>query len=59
LIVRGIFAFKKEHSLAHVKLFEEHKLHPVIGKVFEWEDAVDAFRVSMEKSVMGKVVIKV
>jgi NADPH:quinone reductase-like Zn-dependent oxidoreductase len=57
--VRGIFAFKKEHSLAHVKLFEEHKLHPVIGKVFEWEDAVDAFRVSMEKSVMGKVVIKV
>jgi len=42
-----------------VKLFEEHKIQPVVGEVFEWEDAVNAFAVSMDYSVVGKIIIRV
>lgn len=58
-IVRGVFGIKKEHTVALAKLFEEHGIHPVVGEVFEWENAVEAFRKSMRREVVGKIVIKV
>lgn len=57
--MRGVFAFKKEHCQYAVDIFEEQKLHPYVGRVFEWEEAVEAFSVSIENSVVGKIVIKI
>jgi len=57
--VRGIFGFRKEHLEAAVELFETNKLRPMIGKAFSWENAVEAFRVSMGHSIVGKVVIRI
>lgn len=59
MIVRGVFGFTKEHDEVLVKLVDEHGIKPAIGGVFEWKDAVDAFKVSMDRSAVGKIVIKV
>lgn len=40
-------------------MFEEHKLEPMVGQVFEWENAVEAFAVSMGNTAVGKIVIQV
>lgn len=58
-ILRGVFGFTKEHDEFLVKMVEKHGIRPVIGKVFEWKDAIKAFEVSMERSEVGKIVIKV
>jgi len=56
--VRGIFGFTKEHSEVATKLVEDHGIKPAF-KVFEWKDAVEAFRALMMGSVVGKIVIRV
>jgi NADPH:quinone reductase-like Zn-dependent oxidoreductase len=40
-------------------MFEEYDIKPAIGRVFEFEDAVKAFDVSMDRSTVGNMVIKV
>ena len=57
--MKGVLGFRKEHCELAVKVFEENKLRPVVGQVFEWEDAVKAFAVSMDHSAVGKVVIRI
>ena len=42
-----------------VQIVEQHGIHPMIGKTFEWPDAKEAFRVSMGRSEAGKTVIRV
>ena len=42
-----------------VQTVEQHGIHPMIGKAFEWPDAKEALRVSMERSEVGKIVIRV
>jgi NADPH:quinone reductase-like Zn-dependent oxidoreductase len=42
-----------------VKLFEEGNIRPMVGKTFEWEQAKEAFRHSIERGTVGKFVIKV
>lgn len=42
-----------------VRFFEEHDIHPVIGKVWDFKDAKKAFEMLMTQSVVGKIVIKV
>jgi NADPH:quinone reductase-like Zn-dependent oxidoreductase len=38
---------------------EEHKIKPVVGKVFEWEQAVEALDYVTSGSHFGKVVIRI
>ena len=58
-LVRGVFAFNAAMIKEVCRLFDEHKLHPIIAKVFEWKDAKEAFKYSMEWSGVGKTVIRV
>lgn len=57
--MRGVTSIKKKHGEKLLKLFEEHNIHPLIGQIFEWEQVKDAFRKSMERALVGKVVVKV
>jgi NADPH:quinone reductase-like Zn-dependent oxidoreductase len=57
--VRGVFNIKKEHAEAVVKLMNEHQIRPQVGEVFEWADAKEVFKKSMDWNVVGKIVIKV
>ncbi|KAK3176668.1 hypothetical protein OEA41_007991 [Lepraria neglecta] len=56
---RGIFGSRKDMSRRLVQIVEQHGIHPMIGKTVEWPDAKEAFRVSMERSEEGKIVIRV
>lgn len=42
-----------------VELMERHKIEPVVGQVFEWTEAKDAFEALMKQLVPGKIVVKV
>ncbi|QRV90721.1 Zinc-binding dehydrogenase [Ceratobasidium sp. AG-Ba] len=42
-----------------VKFVEEHNIKPVVGKVFDWEHAVEAFDYIAAGSHFGKVVVKI
>lgn len=57
-VVRGVFGFNTACLEKLVEITNEYKLHPLI-EVFEWEDARKAFERSMERNVVGKIVIKV
>lgn len=39
-------------------MFEEHNIKPVVSRVFELEDVAKAFDVSMDGSIVRKIVIK-
>ncbi|OCL05177.1 NAD(P)-binding protein [Glonium stellatum] len=56
---RGVFNFTKSMTEEAVKIFEQHKLHPVVAKVFEWKDAKEAFKMLSQQSAVGKIVIKI
>ncbi|KAI9734543.1 MAG: hypothetical protein M1834_002144 [Cirrosporium novae-zelandiae] len=57
--MRGVFNFKKSHDEALLQLIESKNIHPVVAKVYEFEDAKEAFQLSMEGSAVGKIVIRV
>lgn len=38
---------------------EQHKIHPVIGKTFEFQDSKEAFEFARGGSGVGKIVIRV
>jgi NADPH:quinone reductase-like Zn-dependent oxidoreductase len=42
-----------------VTLMQEHDLHPYIGNIYEWEDALKAFEQLKSQNFIGKLVIKV
>jgi len=58
-IVRGVLGCSKEHVQEVVDIFEKYELHPAIAKIFEFEDAREAFAYSMGYTGVGKTVIKV
>ena len=57
-IVRGQLGASKEMAEELVRRMEAGKIHPVIGKAFEWDEAKEAFKLMMEQSAVGKIVIK-
>ncbi|PVH80830.1 NAD(P)-binding protein [Cadophora sp. DSE1049] len=57
--LRGVFAFNRAHEEALVKFVEEYGLKPEIAQVFEWEEAKEAFQKSMERELVGKIVINI
>ncbi|CAD6926574.1 unnamed protein product [Tilletia controversa] len=41
------------------KLLVEGTIHPVVDKVFEWKDGVEAYKYLIEGRAVGKVVVAV
>jgi NADPH:quinone reductase-like Zn-dependent oxidoreductase len=58
-IVKGILIFSRTMLSKVVALTEEHDLHPYLGKVYDWEDAPQAFEQLRRQNTVGKIVIKV
>ncbi|KAH9224909.1 putative zinc-type alcohol dehydrogenase-like protein [Leptodontidium sp. 2 PMI_412] len=58
-ILKGIAVFSRAMLARIVDLTEEHDLHPYLGKVFEWEEAPEAFELLRKQDTVGKIVIRV
>ncbi|KAH7336029.1 putative alcohol dehydrogenase [Rhexocercosporidium sp. MPI-PUGE-AT-0058] len=58
-ILKGIAVFSRTMLSRVVELTEEHDLHPCLGKVFEWDEAPEAFELMRKQNTVGKIVIKV
>ncbi|KZO99189.1 NAD-P-binding protein [Calocera viscosa TUFC12733] len=59
VIFRGILVGSREQFEATCKLFEVTGVHPVVDKVFSFEDAKEAYRYLESQKHVGKVVIKI
>lgn len=57
--VRGIFVGSREMFEAMNRAIAHHRLHPVVDRVFGFEEAGEAYRYLESQSHFGKVVIKV
>ena len=55
----GIYVGSREDFEAMNVLIEEHKIRPLIDKVFSFEDAPAAYDYMQNASFMGKIVIKI
>lgn len=55
----GIYVGSREDFEAMNALIEEHKIRPLIDKVFSFEDAPAAYKYMQNASFMGKIVIKI
>lgn len=42
-----------------VALTEEHDIHPYLGKVYNWENAPQAFEQMRQQGTVGKIAIRV
>jgi D-arabinose 1-dehydrogenase-like Zn-dependent alcohol dehydrogenase len=58
-IVKGILVFSRTMLSRAVALAEEHDLHPYLGKVYNWQDAPQAFEQLRRQNTVGKIVIRV
>lgn len=58
-LVKGIVVFSRAMLERAVALAEEHDLHPYMGKVYDWEEAPQAFEQMRKQNTVGKIVIKV
>ena len=58
LIVRGQLGASKAMNEELVRRMEAAKIHPIIAKAFEWDEAKEAFELLMAQSAVGKIVIK-
>ncbi|MES2504631.1 MAG: NAD(P)-dependent alcohol dehydrogenase [Myxococcota bacterium] len=56
--LQGIFVGSREDFRAMNNAFNLHKIHPVIDRVFPFEQSVEAFKYLESAQHMGKVVIK-
>ncbi len=59
LILRGIYVGSRQMFEAMNRVIELHQLHPVIDRVFTFEDAKSAYRHMQGQSHVGKIVIKI
>lgn len=57
--LRGILVGSKAMALALNRAIEASDIHPVIDKVFPFEEAADAYRYQASPDLFGKVVISV
>ncbi|KAF2810547.1 NAD(P)-binding protein [Mytilinidion resinicola] len=56
--VRGSMAMSKEMVEELVKIVEKFDIHPVVSKVFEFDEALKAYEALREQQDIGKIVIK-
>lgn len=54
----GIYVGSREDFEAMNAFITEHRIHPVIGRVFEFDQAPDAFEFMINGNYMGKIVIR-
>ena len=45
-------------TVALAEPMEEHSIHALLGKSFEWTEGVEAFEWMMNQSVTGKIVAR-
>lgn len=57
--MRGILGASVAMARQTVALVEKHDIHPLIGKVFDWEDAPQAFEAVHTQKYVGKIVVKI
>jgi D-arabinose 1-dehydrogenase-like Zn-dependent alcohol dehydrogenase len=57
--VKGFCAFSKDTAQEFVKFAEANEIKPVIAKVFEFGDVVEAFEVMQKPTTVGKFVVKI
>ncbi|KAI0966809.1 putative alcohol dehydrogenase [Xylaria arbuscula] len=57
--LKGINVGPKDRAEEMIALYERAQIHPVVDRVFEFSDALDALRYVQGESHIGKVVIKV
>ena len=57
LILRGIYVGSRQMFEAMNRVIELHQLHPVIDRVFEFDQAKEAYRHLQGQSHVGKIVI--
>lgn len=58
-VVKGILGYSRVMLEKAVRLSEDHDIHPYLGKVYDWEDAPEAFEDLRAQDTVGKIVIKV
>ena len=59
LAVQGILGTSKLMAEETVRLAQKHNIHPVIAKVWDFQEAPAAFKMLMSQKEVGKVVIRV
>ena len=59
LILRGIYVGSRQMFEAMNRAIELHQLHPVIDRVFEFDQAKEAYRHLQGQSHLGKIVIHI
>lgn len=57
--LRGVFGVNKEMHEEVARLVEEYDIKPYIAKVYPWTEAKEAFEALVERSEVGKLVIRV
>lgn len=58
LIVRGQLGVSKTMVEELVRRMDADKIHPVIARTLEWHEAKEAFKMLMNQSAIGKIIIK-
>lgn len=59
IVMRGIFVGSREMFAAMNRALSADELHPVVDRVFPWDEAPDAYRYLESGAHFGKVVIKI
>ena len=49
----------RDMNLELVRMIDEHGIRPIIARTFEWEQAKEAFKMLLDQTEVGKIVIKV
>lgn len=57
--LKGILNGPKERFEEMAKFYEKHEIHPVIDKVFKFEEAKEALKYLFSGGHLGKVIVKV
>lgn len=56
--VKGVYVGSRADFEAMNKFISEHKIRPVVDRVFDFDQAIEAFEFMKNGSYMGKIVIK-
>ena len=59
ITLKGILNGPKERFVEMTEFYEKHQIHPVVDRVFKFEEAKDALKYLYSGSHLGKVVIRV
>jgi NADPH:quinone reductase-like Zn-dependent oxidoreductase len=58
-MVQGMFGYSRDMVVAMTELMERKRLRPMIAKVFEFKETMEAFKTLIKQNDVGKIVIRV